>query len=375
MSGGRVGKRLTNAPDSGPLVFIDTNIYLRFYSGNEAAVSILDKIEANADRLICTEQVHMEFLKHRQLKLLEMRKPIRNDIPEGIVHPPQIFRVRRSKTDKARLALNRAIAKERAQIDSALRNPRRRDPVYRLLARLMKARGHLVLTRKRTVEYEAVRTEAYHRYLLGYPPRKNSDTSFGDAFNWEWIVRCAEEQRRDVVIVTNDSDYGPESGNERHINDWLAIEFRQRTKQRITATSRLAVAFKDSPSPLTKNQETAENKAVGPVTQTFNLGFGPTRQWLGATTDLDWPFGGLASEFEAPKGSLPPVRGATLTLPLDVMSENLALLQANLEAGALTLKDATTAYLLQALGVRPSTAALQPTKTEKPAGQPDDKDP
>src|SRR5579863_7514816 len=75
--------------DSGPLIFIDTSSWLPFYEelGNEHGLSILQKIEASTDRLILTEQVLMEFLKHRQRKLVLLRRRLK-DVVKGDVHPP-----------------------------------------------------------------------------------------------------------------------------------------------------------------------------------------------------------------------------------------------------------------------------------------------
>ena len=49
--------------------FIDTNIFLDFYRGSEATIAMLEKLEQVRDRIICTYQVEMEFLKNRQFEI------------------------------------------------------------------------------------------------------------------------------------------------------------------------------------------------------------------------------------------------------------------------------------------------------------------
>ena len=52
--------------------FIDTNIFLDFYrSQNETSLSLLKKLETVSNRVICTYQVEMEFLKNRQKAILD----------------------------------------------------------------------------------------------------------------------------------------------------------------------------------------------------------------------------------------------------------------------------------------------------------------
>ncbi len=51
--------------------FIDTNIFLDFYrQSNDATLRLLERLKPVRDRIICTYQVEMEFLKNRQTVLL-----------------------------------------------------------------------------------------------------------------------------------------------------------------------------------------------------------------------------------------------------------------------------------------------------------------
>ena len=63
----------------------------------------------------------------------------------------------------------------------------------------------------------------------------------GDAVNWEWMIHCANELDRDIVIVSRDSDYGVKWEHDAILNDWLRQEFAERVgrKRTITLTPRL----------------------------------------------------------------------------------------------------------------------------------------
>ena len=54
--------------------FIDTNIFLDFYrSKNETSLSLLRKLDGVGERVICTYQVEMEFLKIAKERFWEFR--------------------------------------------------------------------------------------------------------------------------------------------------------------------------------------------------------------------------------------------------------------------------------------------------------------
>ena len=64
--------------------------------------------------------------------------------------------------------------------------------------------------------------------------------------NWEWLIHCAIASKKDVIVVTRDTDYGINFDGGFLLNDWLRLEFRERVgkKRKILITDRLADAFK-----------------------------------------------------------------------------------------------------------------------------------
>ena len=100
--------------------------------------------------------------------------------------------------------------------------------------------------------------------MLGYPPRKKSDNSIGDAVNWEWIIKCAETSKKHIIIVTRDTDFGAIHENESYLNDWLKQEFKQRISQqrKLVLTDKLSRAFQYLEIPVTKEMIEEEEKVI-----------------------------------------------------------------------------------------------------------------
>lgn len=110
-----------------------------------------------------------------------------------------------------------------------------------------------------------MRDAAQRRYQLGYPPRKPSDTSIGDAINWEWLIRCAQTtENSNVLIVSRDGDYGLTEGDDPTLNDWLKAEFEARVKptRKIELTNRLTVALKRLAEVVSPEDEAAEKSVL-----------------------------------------------------------------------------------------------------------------
>jgi len=249
------------------LVFIDTNILLDFYRvrGRDGGLSILDHFEGNHDRIISTAQVEMEYKKNRQKVIVDcLNKEIKAPSSDGAVVPAFLVG---SQPDegyrKAKESLKKQVQRLRSRTTKLLSNPSGNDPVYKVLQRLFKADEDIHLTREKKVRFE-VRNLARKRFVLGYPPRKDADTSIGDAVNWEWIVRCSADSGKHIVIVSRDSDYGQTYDGTSYLNDWLRQEFKERTtKQRdIILTQRLTEGFKRAEIEVTKQEEEEESELV-----------------------------------------------------------------------------------------------------------------
>ena len=119
----------------------------------------------------------------------------------------------------------------------------------------------------------AVRHLARKRFILGYPPRKQGDTSIGDAVNWEWIVRCSQESGKHVVIVTRDTDYGVTFDGKSYINDYLKQEFSERVsqKRKLILTDKLSVGLKIVHAAVTREMEEEEERILAEIAEEFDV--------------------------------------------------------------------------------------------------------
>lgn len=230
------------------LLFIDTNILLDFYRypRGSAILSVLDHINKNHDKIITSTQVEMEYKKNRQkvivTSLSEMKGPKWDSYKLPVIlaeaQAAQSIETDRKDIDKQSKILKRKIV-------SILKTPATNDEVFKTLQRLFKSSSDLNLKRPDKKRF-TVRNLAKKRFSLGYPPRKDSDTSIGDAINWEWIIHCATEKNQDVVIVSRDTDYGCRHDGGMIINDWLSQEFKERVNRRkkVILTDKLTEGFK-----------------------------------------------------------------------------------------------------------------------------------
>ncbi len=232
--------------------------------GGEAAERQLKFIDKNRGRIITSDQVRMEYMKHRQHIIIDTINKIK--APEGAIRqlPPILVDAKPAAQIKKQI---KSIATQqkriKARIEKILVSPVYYDQVYQCSQRLFKTKSPFNLTREMDLRLE-IRELAKKRFMLGYPPRKNSDNSIGDAVNWEWIIKCAEKSGDDVLVVSRDGDYGPSYQNTAYINDWLSQEFKKRTKstQRIQLTNRLTDAMKIANFTVSKADEESENKLI-----------------------------------------------------------------------------------------------------------------
>lgn len=245
------------------LLFIDTNIWLDFYRvRNEIGLNLLKHVEAVSDRIIVTFQVETEFKKHRQLTIAESLKELK---AITAISRPGIFSDAKAVEviNKGLKEANKRLVGLRARLIKALDNPTAHDPIYQACQRVFHKESNLVLTREHKIRHQ-IRRKAFKRFLHGCPPRKSSDTSIGDAFNWEWMIHCANENKAELVIVSRDQDYGIEVEKKVYINDHLKQEFSERVskKRQLLLYTRLGDALKHFQVPVTAEEEAIETEII-----------------------------------------------------------------------------------------------------------------
>lgn len=242
--------------------FVDTNIFLDFYRAKtEATISLLRKLEQVKDRIICTYQVEMEFLKNRQEQILNISRDINLSVDIDL---PAVLSETRFDAPLARA--RGEMKKRKPQLDKRIGNllasPGRYDPVFDALESIFNSESAHVLTRDMPVRHRMKRL-AWRRFVLGYPPRKSRDTSMGDALNWEWIVHCGSFLTGRFIIVSRDSDFGCVHKGRCFLNDALKDEFRDRVGQKaITYTNKLSDALRALEIHVTREEEESEQETL-----------------------------------------------------------------------------------------------------------------
>jgi hypothetical protein len=261
-----------NIPDA--LLFIDTNILLDFYrfKNTDIGIKYLELLEACKDRLILGAQVEMEYKKNRQTVILESYSNVKNyDFPRLIVPAivSELQAVKMIEKKKKEIIIQKDIIINKIQ--KILADPTHHDPVYQHLQRLFKHESPYNLVRPMKERF-VIRSLARKRFFLGYPPRKKGDTSIGDALNWEWIVHCAKQSGKHIVIVTRDTDYGIILNGQSYLNDYLRQEFSQRVSQqrKIILTNKLSVGLKTVHAAVTKEMVKEEARIMAELANDFD---------------------------------------------------------------------------------------------------------
>jgi hypothetical protein len=241
------------------MLFVDTNIYLDFYRiQNEISLQFLKDLNTLRDNLIITYQVEMEFKKNRQSVILETLKNIQapNCIPRvGIFSEDVSFKSLRTASEE----MGKRVQELSSKLHQILQEPEGCDEVYRTLGQIFSKNDELSLLEGSSVQKQIFES-ANRRFILGYPPRKKSDNSIGDAINWEWIIYLASVKKSDVYLVSRDGDFGVELEQKYLLNDFLKDEFIRRVDNGVAIyfTKKLSDALKKFEVIVSKSQEKAE---------------------------------------------------------------------------------------------------------------------
>jgi hypothetical protein len=246
------------------LLFVDTNIWLDFYRAqNEAYIGLLDKVETLSSKIIVTHQLETEFKKNRQQVILKSVKLLQDYIPKkvpsvGVLAQAKQFKMVGKEVDSVRSR----IKKLQTNLILMIEKLTQKDKVFQATNRIFHRSDALVLTREKKDDEKRkqVRERAERRFMHGCPPRKENDTSYGDALNWEWMVDCAISKNAELVIVSRDADYGAIYDGKSYINDHLWHEFASRVSQKreLLLYTKLSDALKHFNVTVTQEQVKAE---------------------------------------------------------------------------------------------------------------------
>ena len=257
------------------LIFIDTNIFLDFYRIRKSNVSMkyLEEIEKHIDLIITSSQVEMEFKKNRQSVILESINEVKKINNFSISVPAILSDVKAvDMISKSKDIIAKKQKELKTKIENILKNPSYNDPVFKSLQKLFSQKSEINLDRENEIRF-TIRDLAKKRFLLGYPPRKKLDNSIGDAVNWEWIIKCADNTGKHIILVTRDSDFGCNYESDSHLNDWLKQEFKERInqKRKLILTDKLSKAFQLVEIPVTKEMIKEEENVINLSLEYYDL--------------------------------------------------------------------------------------------------------
>jgi len=196
--------------------------------------------------LITGSQIEMEYKKNRQKVILESLGQFKTPQWNNLSVPALLSESQEAnEIEKLKQSITEQQQKINKNIENLLKDPELYDPVFKSLNTLFNNPSSYNL-RKGNPEASQITEKALKRFMHGYPPRKENDTSIGDSINWEWIVHCASKAKKSIVIVTRDGDYGASIREDAYINDWLQREFRDRVGEKfdIILTQKLSKALK-----------------------------------------------------------------------------------------------------------------------------------
>jgi hypothetical protein len=255
------------------LLFVDTNVLLDFYRIRKTDISLkyLEQLEACQDRLIIGSQVEMEYKKNRQRAIVESLTNFAAPDWSKLTGPALVANLQAMKMiEKNKKEIVTQKNKVNEKIQKILSDPIHHDPVYQCLQRIFKHESNFNLSRARKERF-TIRKLARKRFVLGYPPRKQGDTSIGDAVNWEWIVQCSINSGKHIIIVTRDTDYGAIYDGNSYLNDWLKQEFTERVskKRKIILTDKLSQGLKIVHAAVTKEMEEEEERLLAELLGDF----------------------------------------------------------------------------------------------------------
>jgi len=217
-------------------LFIDTNVYLKFYHFSNDDLEELSKLQVLLDNdkleLYLPEQVINEFSRNRDNKLADAlrnfnQSKLTAQFPQFCKEYKEYDSLKKLMRDfdheKSNLLKNVMLAIET--------NSLKADKIIELL---------FDKARRIDISPELVE-KGKLRFDLGNPPGKNK--SYGDAINWESLLSNVEHNN-DLYFIADDKDYFSEI-NTSKFNDFLYNEWATKKGAKIKFYKTLSDFFKD----------------------------------------------------------------------------------------------------------------------------------
>lgn len=205
-------------------VFIDTNIYLKFYHYSNDELEELRKlvvlVGGGEITLYLTKQIENEYLRNRDTKIADALKLFKD---EKISKSYPIFLKEYEEFNRMTKALHEYETVKKQLLAKA---------IHQIENRTLKADEIIneLIQKAGVIEFEDwIIDKAKRRFDLGNPPGKNK--SYGDAINWEILLENVPHSH-DLYFISDDKDYFSEINNS-NFNSFLEAEWQTRKSTRL----------------------------------------------------------------------------------------------------------------------------------------------
>lgn len=168
---------LEQKKNSGLLMFVDTNIFLQAYAHPDVRVPLLEELMSISERIICSEQLAMEFMKNRQQKIRESLKSLKLELPT----PPGFFAGSSTLSDweDHKQKTKAKFEQLKTSLNDAIEDPVKNDRVFAVVQNLVQKSSLYGLLSRRTFGrrfYNALRSAGNSATLLVRPATPPSET-------------------------------------------------------------------------------------------------------------------------------------------------------------------------------------------------------
>jgi predicted nucleic acid-binding protein len=209
------------------VIFLDTNIYLRFYNSNKPAYKkLLEKLVNISENIFITEQIIVEIERNKLNRFKESIDNYKTNIAIPKVYLPEHFSQKSNasitawnKKRKEIESKNKELGEELEKIidetyfDIQTSNDFISKQLYKIFKNAIK---------ESDIEYQ----NAKRRKERGNPPGKKTDT-LGDQITWEQLLNNVNSFNA-IWIITADGDYYNEYKKKCYLNPFLLSEIKKR---------------------------------------------------------------------------------------------------------------------------------------------------
>ena len=211
-------------------LFIDTNIYLKFYHFSNDDLEELKKVVALLNnrkiKLFVPKQVKNEFYRNRDSKLADAIKQIKDSKPQ--MNLPTFCRAYSHYDEINKYGKN--IEKEKGDLLKTLLDDIKNKQLKadNVIEKLFDIAQEIDYTPE-------IVSRSKFRYDLGNPPGKGN--SYGDALNWECLLTiensdCFNTEKYDLYFISDDQDY-TSSIDKGVFNNFLSEEWNKQKESKI----------------------------------------------------------------------------------------------------------------------------------------------